>query len=182
MFLQLVITLQNPSNTVRWEHWLGGTTALFNIASAFFQWLIFTMTVNPCKQVHYTLLAYVLRQLHEWVGLADKTKQTPNDFWNRDYVGKFKAFKKKKKKKKKEMLCLRSVITFKISIGADVECRKQQCVLQITDVLLAKEIWREWGVTGSYRWLNEKDRDFSFIIFRNETVSIHILYFTDTFI
>lgn len=47
---------------------------------------------------------------------------------------------KKKRKKKKEMLCLRSVITFKISIGADVECRKQQCVLQITDVLLAKEI------------------------------------------
>lgn len=48
--------------------------------------------------------------------------------------------KKKKRKKKKEMRCLRSVITFKISIGADVECRKQQCVLQITDVLLANEI------------------------------------------
>lgn len=48
--------------------------------------------------------------------------------------------KPSKKRKKKEMLCLRSVITFKISIGADVECRKQQCVLQITDVLLAKEI------------------------------------------
>lgn len=112
---------------------------MFNIASAFFQGLIFTMTVNPCKQVHYTLLVYVSRQLHEWVGLADKKNKTkkPQTTFETETTW---ASSKPSKKKKKEMLCLRSVITFKISIGADAECRKQQCVLQITDVLLAKEI------------------------------------------
>lgn len=38
------------------------------------------------------------------------------------------------------MLCLPSVGLFNVSISTDAECRKQQCGLQITDVLLVKEV------------------------------------------
>lgn len=38
------------------------------------------------------------------------------------------------------MLCLLSVGLFNVSISTDAECRKQQCGLQITDVLLANEV------------------------------------------